>query len=198
MPQSLTEIGDGWFYKCADLNRIEIPRGLERIGASAFYGCGLSQLFIPKTVTYIGDSAFIYSNIYMIQYEGTEEQWNSITFDGKDNSYLDSIDIRYLSGNIGGGSGYIPPVPTVTAGINKEGKIEVNVELPKDIEATKETKIIVVGYEKDKYSEIKPQNASEGFIVTMDNKNLTNVEVFVWESMSTLIPLTDVARANIN
>ncbi len=199
LPQSITEIGDGWFYKCSDLSRIELSYRLERIGSNAFYACGLSQLYIPKTVTYIGDSAFLYSNIYMIQYEGTEAQWNSIFFDGKDNSYLDFITVRYL-GNGGGsssGGGYAP-IPTVTASINKEGKIEVNVELSKDIEITKETKIIVVGYEKDKYSEIKPQNAADGFIVTMDNKNLTNVEVFVWESMSTLTPLTDVARASIN
>jgi hypothetical protein len=51
------------------------------IGYNAFDSCSnLTSITIPNSVTSIGNSAFYYcSGLNSITYEGTQEQWNTIT-----------------------------------------------------------------------------------------------------------------------
>ena len=59
IPDSVTNIGDGAFYKCEYLKSINIPDSVTNIGDYAFVGCeSLTSINIPNSVTNIGRSAF--------------------------------------------------------------------------------------------------------------------------------------------
>jgi hypothetical protein len=59
IPDSVTHIGNGAFYKCAGLTNVTIPASVSSIGDRAFYGCtGLTIVTIPNSVTSIGWYAF--------------------------------------------------------------------------------------------------------------------------------------------
>ena len=59
IPNSVTSIGDGAFYKCTGLTSVSIPNSVTSIGEVAFGGClGLTSITIPNSVTSIGEYAF--------------------------------------------------------------------------------------------------------------------------------------------
>ena len=71
----------GGAFSLTNLKRVELPDGLEKIGAGAFYNApNLTTLSIPKTVTEIGSNAFYNDTKLQIYYEGTQDDWNNITF----------------------------------------------------------------------------------------------------------------------
>lgn len=57
----LQYIPDGCFQGCKSLSRIEIPKGVKKIGRKAFYGCSnLKKVTIKtKKLTYVGSKAFV-------------------------------------------------------------------------------------------------------------------------------------------
>lgn len=59
VPQTaLREIGDGAFSGCVNLETLDLPYGVEHIGARAFADTELTEFTVPNTVNYIGGSAF--------------------------------------------------------------------------------------------------------------------------------------------
>ena len=59
IPESVTSIGKGAFYRCDALTSIHIPESVTAIGKMAFYCCeALTSIHIPESVTSIGDKAF--------------------------------------------------------------------------------------------------------------------------------------------
>ncbi len=59
VPAGVTEIGDGAFYMCDNLQEYHFPTSLTKIGKEAFAQCyELKSFVIPDTVTEIGKSAF--------------------------------------------------------------------------------------------------------------------------------------------
>jgi len=81
IPKNVTSIGDYAFAWCYDLTSITIPNSVTSIGDSAFLECtSLTSITIPDSMTSIGWYAF--SECYdltSITFEGTIEQWGSIT-----------------------------------------------------------------------------------------------------------------------
>jgi hypothetical protein len=58
---SMTEIPDGLFEKCANLNEVNLPESIEIIGERAFADCdSLYSVNVPKNIKVIEDYAFGY------------------------------------------------------------------------------------------------------------------------------------------
>ncbi len=61
-------------------NRSEIPATVTKIGEAAFRRAdGITELYIPRSITGIEKYAFAYSTLTTIEYEGSEDEWNSIS-----------------------------------------------------------------------------------------------------------------------
>ncbi len=107
IPNSVTNIGDSAFFYCTNLTSIEIPNSVTSIGDSTFANCinlktiifeenskltsigsctfgnctNLTSIEVPSSVTSIGDSAFSEcTSLEDVYYNGTQEEWNNITF----------------------------------------------------------------------------------------------------------------------
>ena len=96
----IKEIPDSAFDECTALTSIVIPEGVERIGEYAFDG-SLKTVTLPKSLTYVDRSGFIFGNLEKVVYNGTEEEFEQIE------SYDDEIrfiqcPIEYADGTIGG------------------------------------------------------------------------------------------------
>ena len=96
----IKEIPDSAFDECMALTSIVIPEGVERIGEYAFDG-SLKTVTLPKSLTYVDRSGFIFGNLEKVVYNGTEEEFEQIE------SYDDEIrfiqcPIEYADGTIGG------------------------------------------------------------------------------------------------
>lgn len=55
---SAKNIGASAFFKCSSLSDITLVEGIETIGSMAFYGTGLLQISIPRSVTVLGNDCF--------------------------------------------------------------------------------------------------------------------------------------------
>lgn len=64
---------------CMNLEKVVIKDGAERLTDSCFKGCEkLKDIYLPKTITYIHDFAFLHSdNIETITFGGTYEEFKS-------------------------------------------------------------------------------------------------------------------------
>lgn len=58
IPASVTKLGSWIFLGCANLKDITLHEGLTTLSPSTFYGCGITEIDIPTTVTEIPDYCF--------------------------------------------------------------------------------------------------------------------------------------------
>lgn len=83
IPNSVTVIDYGAFMSCTGLTTINIPHGVTDIEGSAFMSCSnLNTIYIPNTITRIATEAFYSTSLTDVYYEGTEEEWSAIGFEG--------------------------------------------------------------------------------------------------------------------
>lgn len=88
------------FNGCTSLTTFGFPEGLETIGKTAFYICGLKTLDIPKSVTKIGERAFGSSkNLEKIRFESNLDDCFDTT-KGAVNLGLRKLQVIEYSGNI--------------------------------------------------------------------------------------------------
>jgi hypothetical protein len=59
LPNTVTELCRGSFYRCASLKVVKVGNGLNILGEEAFWFCGnLIEIVLPDTVTEVGVNAF--------------------------------------------------------------------------------------------------------------------------------------------
>lgn len=59
IPGGVTEIGEGAFFNCVDLETVTLPEGLGWIGGNAFWQCSrLARVHIPASVSGMGSAVF--------------------------------------------------------------------------------------------------------------------------------------------
>lgn len=58
IPASVTTLGRWIFQECYNLKNVTLHEGLATLSPSTFYGCGISEIQIPTTVTEIPDYCF--------------------------------------------------------------------------------------------------------------------------------------------
>lgn len=74
---NVTNIGDGAFYECENLEKVTFEEGsrLTRIGYGAFHTCNITEIVIPASVTWIKDYAFAYCfNLSKVTYLGDKSK----------------------------------------------------------------------------------------------------------------------------
>lgn len=67
-----------FMYGVEYIRDFDIPHGIKAIEAYSFSETNIENISIPKSVTYIGGSAFFDSPLLNVYYEGSEEDWNKI------------------------------------------------------------------------------------------------------------------------
>jgi len=100
LPSSLIKIGDCAFESCMGLNRIAVPEGVKTIGRAAFFCSGVTEIYLPSTVTMIMSSAFgnekKYTPVPMrVHYNGTREDWEKIFISADGNEALRRSEILF-------------------------------------------------------------------------------------------------------
>ncbi len=101
MPKELKTIRTNAFASCSKLTAITFNDKIEVIDEGAFSFVGLTNnitITLPKSLKYIGKSAFIYSKINKITYQGTHKQFMEIAKDcfelaGKNDIDFDQIEV---------------------------------------------------------------------------------------------------------
>ncbi len=98
IPNNVTAIGLRAFAYCSSLESVVIGNSVTDIDNRAFDYCNsLESIIIPNSVMTIGADAFCNAkNLKNVYYQGTEEQWKSITI-SYGNTPLTSASIHYNS-----------------------------------------------------------------------------------------------------
>ena len=58
IPEGVTDIGSGAFFRCADSKRLYIPDSVKRISDDSLEGSGFEEIYLPKGMKYIPSGLF--------------------------------------------------------------------------------------------------------------------------------------------
>jgi len=59
IPDGITAVKEGAFYRCGAISQVLFPESVKRIGQKAFFGCtSLSSISLPEDLEFIGANAF--------------------------------------------------------------------------------------------------------------------------------------------
>lgn len=77
--KNILYISDSAFLNCKWIEKLIIPEGVEKLGASAVFMCDkLKEVRFPSTIKEIGNFNFYQCPVEKIFFHGTIEEWNSI------------------------------------------------------------------------------------------------------------------------
>ncbi len=95
LPDTIKSIGKDAFWYCYTLSKINLPEGLESIYSGAFWGT-TCRIIIPRSVTFIGSSAFSGKKVYGYKGSYAEKHYANST----SHTFVDVEGCGYL-GHIG-------------------------------------------------------------------------------------------------
>ena len=79
---------------------VHVPEGVQTIWPLAFYDRNITEITLPSTLTLINSEAFNQcTNLKVVNYIGTAEQWAAITIEEKNQPLLKAT-INYVSATI--------------------------------------------------------------------------------------------------
>ena len=99
IPDSVKYINYGAFIYSRRLIEV-VMHGVVNIDTVAFRECGFTTLTLPVTTKYLGYRVFLYCDVTTIIYEGTMQQWNSISKNSSWNDLSDITTIQCTDGTI--------------------------------------------------------------------------------------------------
>lgn len=74
-------VSDIFFMDCKKLKQLIVPEGVEKIEEDTFGSCkSLKRLVLPKSLSYIDYGSFRDTALNEIEYRGTMEEWNKLSF----------------------------------------------------------------------------------------------------------------------
>ncbi len=193
LPENLTHLGEH-SLEGMSIDRIVLPAGITEIKAATFYKCAnLWYVVIRGKLTKIDEEAFYgCSSLKHIEYSGTQAEWNEIEIVGERNAdYLSNATIVFKSA--GGSGGVSLPETDSSLKVNEEkGIIEISTLVPEEIFTEyKSVELIVIGA-NGKSFESRTVSQDSDFTTTIDSKGTDFVKVFIWESLTSMKPLSKV------
>lgn len=81
LPDSLRDLGYNAFENSPNLYELRVPEGVIALGEDAFDGSFIRVVCLPKSITYIDESALGYSCISDVIYDGTFDEYQDIEND---------------------------------------------------------------------------------------------------------------------
>ena len=100
LDKGVTGIGDHAFFFCNNLESVELPEGLKRIGQESFSTCGISlrSIWLPVSLVLVEKEAFSEcTELKEVRYGGTVAQWEKLDI-RLDNTELKSANIFCTNG----------------------------------------------------------------------------------------------------
>ncbi len=200
IPDSVTEIGSGAFGGC-DLTEIELPENLETIGSSAFNHCtNLTSVEIPDKVISIGDSAFnlcmnlvditlpvsvetigknvfTNTNLKVVLYKGSNEQWQKIE-KGSDKVLAGAKKYYNYDGR-----------PMITFAEFSDS--EITAHLINCEKITNATIILAIYDENGKFLKLISKPSTEGLSFISSFLKKGTAKLMLWNSLLKPIPITE-------
>ena len=96
IPSTIKVVSNSAFYGCVNLTTVYFYKGVEEIGAGAFYGCkGIKQLSLPSSLKVIGDSAFCNTSITNLTLTEKVETVGNLAF-----AYCSDLTKVYISHSV--------------------------------------------------------------------------------------------------
>lgn len=98
IPDSVTYIGEYAFTNCKNLTNVVIGSGVIETGDFVFEKCSnlTTAVIIPKKIPKLGVSIFNYCSIKTIYYNGTKDEWNSVS-SKYTSDYRKGVCFRYVT-----------------------------------------------------------------------------------------------------
>ncbi len=183
---TVSSIGEGAFTGSAFVD-VTLPLLVTRIPNYAFMDASVSSITFNGKITYVGDGAFYgCKGFRSVTFAGTQEEWNSIVFDGKGNESIQSANVKFK----------LPSTASVATVDEKAGTVTLDIALPQAVvEEDTEAKVLVVGlgaqgFESIGDYEIVSKDTELNDIVISD-ADVELVKIFIWEEGNSLRPLAE-------
>lgn len=184
---TVSSIGEGAFTGSAFVD-VTLPLLVTRIPNYAFMDASVSSITFNGKITYVGDGAFYgCKGFRSVVFAGTQEEWNSIVFDGKGNESIETANVKFK----------LPSTASAVKVDEKAGTVSLDVVIPEKIveqvrEEGKDAKVLIIGMGVDAPTfndyDLTGDDASLENVEVV-GEGVTTVKVFIWDE--NLRPLSE-------
>lgn len=89
--EGITAIGNYMFRDCKNVTDIVLPNSVTKVGINSFSRCkGLTEISFSDSLVSIGKNAFAGTSLSVVNYDGTEENWSTIS-----GNTLNNVEVVY-------------------------------------------------------------------------------------------------------